>query len=811
MKFGKEFATQMVPEWQQAYMDYDYLKSLLKEIQRSKQRHKPPPVATTPRSHRLKRRLTLYRAFSGLTSQSRHSQQQPNSPSSISPVDIESQAILVNSVRNDGSESYQTTFLMAAEEGGVQELEYFRKVDDEFNKVDKFYRSKVDEVMKEAAVLNKQMDAFIAFRIKVENPQRPFDWSVEMTRLASDVAASTAALAASTPRGVRASRRAAMAMDVIEESGSNSQEEHSGDEEKDVKKTENVKIQEKKTENFRDTRPAPLDILNYVTMNHTVETPRSTIKGFLNVPPQTELKFSRDNLKKVEEQLKGAFIEFYRKLRILKSYGFLNTLAFSKIMKKYDKITSRDTSKPYMNMVDNSYLGSSEEVTKLMERVETTFIKHFSNSNRRKGMAVLRPKAKIERHRITFAMGCFAGCTAALILALILMVRARNINNANNPEFDKGKTQYMDNMFPLYSLFGFIFLHMLMYAGNIYFWRRFRVNYSFIFGFKQGTELGYREVLLLSFGLAVLALASVLSNLDMEMDPKTKDYKALTELLPLFLVLLVILILLCPFNLIYRSSRYFFLVCLFHCICAPLYKVTLPDFFLADQLTSQVQAIRSLQFYVCYYGWGDYKLRQNTCKSHDVFNTFTFIVACIPYWSRLLQCLRRLVEEKDPMQGYNGLKYFFTIVAVSMRTAYNLESLKNEVNWKILAGVFSIVAAIYGTYWDLVVDWGLLQRNSKNRWLRDKLLIPYKSVYFGAMLLNVLLRFAWLQTVLGFDVSFMHGQTMVAVVASLEIIRRGIWSFFRLENEHLNNVGKYRAFKSVPLPFNYDEDQDKHE
>ena len=34
---------------------------------------------------------------------------------------------------------------------------------------------------------------------------------------------------------------------------------------------------------------------------------------------------------------------------------------------------------------------------------------------------------------------------------------------------------------------------------------------------------------------------------------------------------------------------------------------------------------------------------------------------------------------------------------------------------------------------------------------------------------------------------------------------------FRLENEHLNNVGKYRAFKSVPLPFNYDEDEDKDE
>lgn len=30
----------------------------------------------------------------------------------------------------------------------------------------------------------------------------------------------------------------------------------------------------------------------------------------------------------------------------------------------------------------------------------------------------------------------------------------------------------------------------------------------------------------------------------------------------------------------------------------------------------------------------------------------------------------------------------------------------------------------------------------------------------------------------------------------------------RLENEHLNNVGKYRAFKSVPLPFSYTDEQD---
>ncbi|MBA0850282.1 hypothetical protein Goshw_027819 [Gossypium schwendimanii] len=73
-----------------------------------------------------------------------------------------------------------------------------------------------------------------------------------------------------------------------------------------------------------------------------------------------------------------------------------------------------------------------------------------------------------------------------------------------------------------------------------------------------------------------------------------------------------------------------------------------------------------------------------------------------------------------------------------------------------------------------------------------------------------------MQTVLIFKVSLLR-ETLVAIVASLEIIRHGIWNFFshfllkmsRLENEHLNNVGKFRAFKSVLLPFNYEDDEDR--
>ncbi|KAG5076433.1 hypothetical protein JHK82_055128 [Glycine max] len=779
----------MVPEWQEAYMDYNLLKTLLKEIQRFKLRNKPSP---TPSG--LRRKLTLYRAFSGLTQQRHYQQLTP------SEQDIESQPIMVHSVNNhDGSEKYETTFRMTSEEGGEYELVYFKRLDDEFNKVGKFYRSKVEEVLKEAAILNKQMDALIAFRIKVENPTGSFDRSVEMTRLASDVASSSAVLAASTPRGAKLNRKVSMVMEVIEESSTHHEQSDddgsNDDQEEQVKQTVKPKVEVQKLKNITGTRPTPLEVLDRVQFNHTHETPRSTIKGVLNFPGHAELNFSRKNLNKVEEQLKRSFIEFYRKLRLLKSYSFLNTLAFSKIMKKYDKITSRDAAKAYMKMVDNSHLGSSDEVTKLMDRVEKTFTKHFYNSNRNKAMSILRPKAKRERHRVTFSTGFLAGCTAALILALILIVRTRHILQT------PGSTKYMDTLFPLNSLYGFVVLHLLMYAANIYYWRRYRVNHSFIFGFKQGIELGYNQVLLLGFGLAVLALGGVLVNLDMQIDPQTKDYQTFTELIPLILLLVVIAILLCPINIFYRSSRVFFLICLFHCICAPLYKVTLPDFFLADQFTSQVQALRDLEFYICYYGWGDFKHRENTCNKSSVFITFSFIIAVIPYWSRFLQCLRRLFEEKDPMQGYNGLKYFLTIIAVCLRTAY---SLNKSTAWNVLAWIFSIFAAVASTYWDLVIDWGLLQKESKNRWLRDKLAVPHKSVYFIAML----------------NVVTSDPLTYVLQISIPCIICRNKDNFqnliatfvtFRVENEHLTNVGKYRAFKSVPLPFNYEEDEDKEE
>ncbi|MCD7447327.1 hypothetical protein HAX54_027191 [Datura stramonium] len=796
MKFGKDFASQMVHEWQEAYMDYNYLKSLLNDILNFKQKNAPlPEVAATPRGS-LRRKLTMCKAFSGL--QIRYN----SFKGSPGRNNHEDEVIVVNPMQQEGSEGhYETTLLVSCEEGAECELLFFRRLDDEFNKVLSFYKKKVGEVKVEAVELSKQMDALIALRIKVDK----ISFGMQSAQV-MDPSTIENTLSPASVGPIHLSSSGRSHMEAIQEVEMTNEEILEEEAIQEVEMTSEEILEEEARTGKRDTtkmnrmgfRPAPLEILDHVEINIEPETPISTLRSCI-MTSKSHLSFSKEELSKAEEQMKKVFVEFYQKLRLLKSYRSLNVMAFSKIMKKYDKITSRKASKSYLEMIEKSYLGSSDEVSELIAGVEATFIKHFFNGNRRKGMKYLRPQAKREKHRVTFFLGLFSGCSLALVAAIAVSIRARNLLE------HEGRGQYMENIFPLYSLFGFIVLHMLMYAGNIYYWRHFRVNYPFIFGFKQGTELGYKQVLLLASGLSLLALVAGLYHLDMDMDPKTQSFETVTELTPLALVIVLLLITFCPLNILYRSSRFFLIRCAWRCLCAPLYKVTLPDFFLADQLTSQVQAIRSLQFYVCYYAWGNFRTRSNTCQESSIYPILYIFVAIIPFWSRFIQCLRRLFEERNSMQGFNSLKYLSTIIALVMRTLYDQ---KRGTFWKIMAATTSGITTVANTYWDIVIDWGLLQRNSKNPWLRDKLLVPYKIVYFVAIVLDIILRLVWMQLVLDFqELPFLHKKAFIAIVACLEILRRGMWNFFRLENEHLNNVGKYRASKSVPLPFNYDEDK----
>ncbi|KAI3858065.1 hypothetical protein MKW98_029539 [Papaver atlanticum] len=219
MKFGKEFASQMVPEWQGAYMDYASLKSALEHLKLFKlknphqnHKHSHNPTNAAAGGDGLSRNFTMYRSFSGLLSRI-PSIGLTNSPSHghhhhhhrHAFIHHEEPVILVQSFDHNDVEQgrsnnkqgylkYETKYLMSNEEGGELEQEFFYRLDDEFNKVNKFYKDKVDQVMNEAALLNKQMEALIAFRVKVEHPDQG-----KFEQLSKEIAESAAAFSISSP------------------------------------------------------------------------------------------------------------------------------------------------------------------------------------------------------------------------------------------------------------------------------------------------------------------------------------------------------------------------------------------------------------------------------------------------------------------------------------------------------------------------------------------------------------------------------------------------------------------------------------
>lgn len=62
-----------------------------------------------------------------------------------------------------------------------------------------------------------------------------------------------------------------------------------------------------------------------------------------------------------------------------------------------------------------------------------------------------------------------------------------------------------------------------------------------------------------------------------------------------------------------------------------------------------------------------------------------------------------------------------------------------------------------------------------------------------------MLRFIWILSFLLTENKFISGDLMTSILAPLEVFRRFVWNFFRLENEHLNNCGKFRAVRDISI------------
>jgi len=62
------------------------------------------------------------------------------------------------------------------------------------------------------------------------------------------------------------------------------------------------------------------------------------------------------------------------------------------------------------------------------------------------------------------------------------------------------------------------------------------------------------------------------------------------------------------------------------------------------------------------------------------------------------------------------------------------------------------------------------------------------------------MRSSWLFYVI-FPGHMQHSAGTSFFIALAEVFRRFMWNFFRMENEHMTNVGHFMAARDVPLPF----------
>lgn len=196
---------------------------------------------------------------------------------------------------------------------------------------------------------------------------------------------------------------------------------------------------------------------------------------------------------------------------------------------------------------------------------------------------------------------------------------------------------------------------------------------------------------------------------------------------------------------------------------------------------------------------GSWNVANDTSICVSPSNIMRPIMACLPAWFRFAQCLRRYRDSKEAFPHLvNAGKYSTTFFVILFSTLYSVSSSENPENtyniyfyiWILTA----VISSLYAYTWDIKMDWGLLDRNAgkENRFLREEIVYSAKGYYYFAIIEDFVLRFGWaISLSLTETVRYIHADLLTSILSPLEVFRRFVWNFFRLENEHLNNCGKY--------------------
>ncbi|XP_069183352.1 solute carrier family 53 member 1 isoform X2 [Procambarus clarkii] len=493
------------------------------------------------------------------------------------------------------------------------------------------------------------------------------------------------------------------------------------------------------------------------------------------------------------QDLKLAFSEFYLSLILLQNYQNLNFTGFRKILKKHDKLmTTSNGARWREDNVDGSPFNTNKDIDKLIQEVEGTFTSELEQGDRQRAMKRLRvpPLGEAQSPWTTFKVGLFSGAFIVLVVSVIL-----------SGIFHWG-SHNIEVVLRLFRAPLMIILFLFLIGINIYGWRSSGVNHVLIFEIDPRNHLTEQHLIEIAAIFGVIWALSVLGFLYAE------ALSIPSYTVPLALLCFMMLFLLNPTRTFHHEARFWLLKKLGRVVCAPFFFVQFADFWLGDQLNTLVQVLKDFEYSLCFYTQGinwyaSKSVDDNVCidKTQVVRN----IVACLPAWWRFAQCLRRYRDTREMFPHLvNAFKYattFFVVTFTCLTHVYRdqyEDGINNPFFYMLVASM--LFSSCFVFWWDMVMDWGMFEKNSgEYKFLREELVYSSPYYYYFGIVEDFILRFSWTFSLTLTELKLTNGEIIVSILAPLEVFRRFIWNFFRLENEHINNCGKFRAVRDISV------------
>jgi len=212
---------------------------------------------------------------------------------------------------------------------------------------------------------------------------------------------------------------------------------------------------------------------------------------------------------------------------------------------------------------------------------------------------------------------------------------------------------------------------------------------------------------------------------------------------------------------------------------------------------------------------------RNWHKTFWYKNIIIPLICLFPLWIRFNQCLRRYMDtgKRNP-NLLNAGKYALSQTVTLFGAFHPLYMMHVQQEADIThddtlvemvdagrspfdffwMGLF-ISSSLYSYFWDVYMDWGL--GRVKEGFLGTRLMYPKKHAYYLVMIIDLFLRFMWVLTLLPpqSGARFEIPQYLNMATMALELFRRTIWGFFRVEHEHRHNSQGFRRVDFVPLHF----------